>query len=162
MKKIAFCGAPNVGKSKKAKELAEKKNYILVSKTLENCPLPLNLKASKQAQIFVFVTQIQQEIEKLALAEKKGLHGIVCDQCIVNSLIYSEDRGYFDLVDLLTPFVRKWLKTYTKIYWCRPKSNKIPSRRGISDLDPTWQLRIDRLFESNLLSKYGINPEQIS
>ena len=161
MKKIAFCGAPNVGKSVRAKELAEREGYILVANNVEKCPLPIACKANRQAQVFIFVTQIAEEIRQATLAEKTGKCGIVCDHCIVNSLIYCEDRGYYDLVEMLTPFTREWLKTYTKIYWCRPKLDVQSLRKDVSNLDPFWQMRIDSLFEKNLLPKYGINPEQI-
>ena len=159
MIKIAFLGTHSTGKTTRAKTLSKEKGYILVTEAARSCPLPVNRKASRSAQLYIFSTQLRNEIEQMAWAEKTGAPGIVCDRSIVDSLIYSADRGYSDLVDMLTPLARKWLKTYTKLYWCRPKPGTVPTKDKFRETDPLWQLAIDAIFERMLGDVFGIYPE---
>ena len=145
--KIAFLGTQSTGKSLRAKALSKKENLVLVTGAARSCPLPINLKASKEAQLYIFSTQIQWEIAQMAAAKQLGSNGIVCDRCILDAFVYSADRGFIDLVQLLLPFTEKWLKTYSKLFWCRPALGSSPKSDGVRCSDRIWQKRIDSIFE---------------
>ncbi len=159
MIKIAFLGTHSTGKTTRAKNLSREKGYILVTEAARSCPLPINRQASREAQLYIFTKQIQSEIEQKALSEKIGAPGIVCDRTVIDNLVYAMDRGFTDLVEMLIPLARQWTKTYTKIYWCRPKPGMTPERDGIRDPNPLWQIRIDRRFDAMLSNVFGIHPE---
>ena len=161
MIKIAYCGTHSTGKTTRAKAVSKERGYIMVTEAARSCPFPINRKASRKAQLYIFTKQIQNELEAEAWAERTNAPGIVCDRSILDSIVYSLDRGYTGLANMLTPFAQAWMKTYTKIYWCRPKPDTVPERDGVRDLDPLWQHRIDRLFES-VINIFRIKYEEIT
>ena len=147
MVKIAFIGAQSTGKTTRAKKLSKEKGLLLVTEAARSCPLPINQKATREAQIYIFATQLQREIIQMAIAERYKMDGIVCDRSLLDSLVYSLDRGYKEIVDLFLPFTERWMRTYAKLYWCRPAKNSIPENDGVRCSDLVWQKRIDRRFE---------------
>ena len=148
MIKIAFIGAQSTGKTMRAKKLSKEKGLLLVTEAARSCPLPINQKATREAQIYIFATQLQREIIQMAIAERYKMDGIVCDRSLLDSLVYSLDRGYEEIVDLFLPFTRRWMKTYTEIYWCRPAKGTKPQSDGVRCSNIIWQRRIDRRFET--------------
>ena len=159
--KIAFMGTQSTGKTSRAKKMSKADNLLLVTEAARSCPLPINRQATKEAQIYIFTTQLQREIEEMAMAENFDMGGIVCDRSLLDSLVYSADRGFSDLVDLLLPFIRKWLKTYSKLFWCRPAPGSSPELDGVRCADWIWQKQIDKRFETFIEDILCLNVEII-
>ena len=160
--KVAFLGAQSTGKSIRAKAFSKENNLMLVTEVARSCPLPINRQASREAQLFIFATQLKTEIELSATAEKFGMDGIVCDRSILDSLIYSLDRGFGDVVELFLPFTRKWMETYDKLIWCRPAKGSSPKADGVRCSDLVWQTRIDRRFETFIKDILCLKVETIN
>ena len=159
--KVAFLGTQSTGKTKRAKAYSKKNNLLLVTGAARSCPLPINLQASRAAQIFIFATQIEMEIEQSAISDKYAMDGIVCDRSLLDPLVYSLDRGFGGLVELLLPFTRKWMETYDKLYWCRPAKGSSPKADGVRCSNLIWQTRIDRRFEAFIKDILCLNVETI-
>ena len=162
MIKVAFLGTQSTGKTMRAKALSKSNNLLLVTESARSCPLPINKKASRNAQLFIFSTQLQREIEQMDMAEKFDMSGVVCDRSLLDPLIYSFDRGHADLVELLMPFTKKWMKTYSKLYWCRPAKGSTPEKDGVRCADWIWQKRIDRVFETFIKDILCLKVEEIN
>ena len=161
MLKIAFIGTHSTGKTLRAKKLSKEKGLYLVTESARSCPLPINKQASREAQLYIISTQLQREITQMHFAERFAANGIVCDRSLLDPLVYSLDRGYGDLVELLIPFTRKWMKTYSKLYWCRPEKGTKPVNDGVRYPDVMWQRRIDRRFETFIRDLFCLDVEVI-
>lgn len=162
MVKVAIIGAQSTGKSLRAKDLSKKGNLLLMPEVARSCPLPINKEASRNTQLYIFATQLQKEIEQMVKAEKSGMNGIVCDRSLLDTLVYSIDGGFDDITELLLPLTRKWMNTYTKIYWCRPAKGSFPENDGIRCSDFLWQKKIDRIFEKLIKDIFCLNVEIIN
>ena len=115
----------------------------LVPEVARRCPLPLNQQATRDSQLYIWAGQIKDETEKMYLSKRD----IVCGRSLLDSVVYSYDRGYNDLVDFFLPFTRKWMQTYSNLYWCRPAPDTHPVADGVRSGDWLYQKRIDREFE---------------
>ena len=160
--KVAFLGAQSTGKTERAKALSKSDNLLLVTEAARSCPLPINRQASREAQLFIFATQLKKEIEQAVVAERYDMNGIVCDRSLLDPLVYSLDRGFAEIVELFLPFTRKWMETYDVLYWCRPAKGSSPKTDGIRCGDLVWQTRIDRRFEAFIKDILCLKAEVIN
>ena len=148
MLKVGFMGTQSTGKTERAKALSKEYGLYLVTEAARSCPLPINKGATRTAQLYIYSKVLLSEIEQSVMAERYAAPGIVCDRTLLDPLVYAQDRGYDDLVDLFLPFTRKWMKTYNKLFWCRPEEGSRPEDDGMRCSDWVWQRRIDRRFET--------------
>ena len=161
MLKVGFMGTQSTGKSTRAKALSKEFGFALVTEAARSCPLPINKRVSRTAQLYIYSKVLQLEIEQMTHAERYDIPGIVCDRTLLDPLVYSFDRGFTDLVDLFLPFTRKWMVTYTKLFWCRPAKGSTPEVDGVRCSDWIWQKKIDRKFETFIQDVLCLNVEVI-
>lgn len=146
--KVGIMGAHGTGKTTLAlqmasrrKELTPKDSVGILTEIARSCPYPLNHEATPEAQAWIFHTQIVRELEE------SGLNDIVfCDRTILDSLAYSRAAGFHGQVKQLLPIASMWLNTYGELYFLRPGKDAIIAADGFRDLDPAFQLRIDRIL----------------
>ena len=156
--KIAFIGTHSTGKTIRAEKISAEKGLVLLTGMARSCPLPINEVASKEAQLYIWSRQLSEEIRSMALSDR----GIVCDRSLLDSLVYAYDRGYEDIVENFLPFTRKWMNTYTELYWCRPAPGTTPEKDGVRSDDWIWQQRIDRQFALFIEDILSLEVEEIS
>src|SRR6185436_18889703 len=139
--KVAFIGTHGVGKTTLCYDLAGglKKRGIAVDMVKEVArlsPLPINRKTSLDAQTWILVTQIAEEIRSAAHHEV-----VVCDRSVLDNyayLVFAAGRQKW-----LEPLVNRWMKSYDVLF-------KVPyvggaTADGIRDTDEFFMKQIDRL-----------------
>ena len=155
--KIAFIGTHGVGKTTLCYELAGilKRRDVsvdMVKEVARLSPLPVNRQTSLQAQTWILMTQIAEEI-------RSGAHHqvVVCDRSVLDNYAYmllacGRQRAFETLC-------RHWMKTYDRLFKV-PISGE-PSADGFRDTDEFFMRAIDQLVDE-LLERWKLPSERLA
>jgi nicotinamide riboside kinase len=144
--KIAFIGTHGVGKTTLCFELAARLKRLdytvdLVKEVARDCPLPINLDTTLDAQTWILHTQIAEE---LASASRHDI--VVCDRSVLDNYAYLVHKvGRRKDLD---PLIRAWVPTYNaliKVPLWRP-----PTFDGVRDVGREFQTAVDHTIEELL------------
>ena len=152
--KIAFIGTHGVGKTTLCYDLAAalKRQGIhvdVVKEVARLSPLPINRQTSIEAQTWILMTQVAEEIRSAAYHQV-----VVCDRSVLDNYAYmmlacGRQVPY-------ERFVAYWMKTYDLLF-------KVPisgaaSADGVRDTDEFFMRSIDQLVD-RLLAEMKIPHE---
>ena len=141
--KIAFIGTHGVGKTTLCYDLAallkrQDVHVDIVKEVARLSPLPINRKTSLEAQTWILMTQVAEEIRS---ASQHAV--VVCDRSVLDNyayLVFATGRQRW-----LEPLVNRWMKSYDLLF-------KVPfasgvQADGIRDTDEFFMRQIDRLVD---------------
>lgn len=144
--KVAFIGTHGVGKTTLCYDLASalKRQGVhvdVVKEVARLSPLPINRQTSLEAQTWILMTQVAEEIRSAAYHEV-----VVCDRSALDNYAYmvlacGRQKPY-------ERFVAHWMKSYDLLF-------KVPisgaaSADGVRDTDEFFMRSIDGLVDSLL------------
>jgi nicotinamide riboside kinase len=149
--KVAFIGTHGVGKTTLCYDLAGvlKRGGVsvdMVKEVARLSPLPINRKTSMDAQTWILMTQVAEEIRSKAYNDV-----VVCDRSALDNYAYMAlacgRQKPFER------FVAHWMKTYDLLF-------KVPmagaaSADGVRDTDEFFMRSIDTLVDK-LLAEMGV------
>jgi nicotinamide riboside kinase len=145
--KIAFIGTHGVGKTTLCYELASalKRDGVhvdVVKEVARLSPLPINRKTSLEAQTWILMTQIAEEIRSAAYHEV-----VVCDRSALDNYAYmalacGRQKPY-------ERFVAHWMKSYDVLF--KVPISGTPAADGVRDTDEFFMRSIDQLVDTLLL-----------
>ena len=147
--KIAFIGSHGVGKTTLCYDLAAAlkrrgTSVDIVKEVARLSPLPINRKTSLDAQTWILMTQVAEEIRSASQNE-----AVVCDRSVLDNYAYMVLAcGRQKPVER---FVDHWMKTYDLLF-------KVPvsgaaSADGVRDTDEFFVRSIDQLVDRLLQEK---------
>ena len=149
--KLGFTGAQSTGKTEKCKELFKRYRIPVIREIARCCPFPINKQATRNSQLWIFVTMVKRELEY----GKNFPGGFCCDRTLADVLAYSESDGFNGLSKDFWAFTQGWMNTYSKIFFCRPSKDIPPTIDHVRDASPFWRAEIDRRIEG-ILKSMGI------
>ena len=148
--KIAFIGTHGVGKTTLCYDLAsllkrQDMNVDVVKEVARLSPLPINRKTSLEAQTWILMTQVAEEIRSASQHEV-----VVCDRSVLDNYAYmvlacGRQRP-------IERFVDHWMKTYDLLFKV-PMSRGAVSADGVRDTDEFFMRSIDQLVDTLLAEK---------
>jgi len=154
--KIAFIGTHGTGKTTLCYDLTaalkrQGRNADMVKEVARLSPLPINRKTSLDAQTWILMTQVAEEIRSAASHDI-----VVCDRSVLDNyayLMFACGRQ-----KPIERFVDHWMKTYDLLI-------KVPimeqaAADGVRDTDEFFVRSIDSLVDS-LLSEKKIAHERL-
>jgi hypothetical protein len=155
--KIAFIGTHGVGKTTLCFELA---GYLqrsglsvdMVKEVARLSPLPVNRKTSREAQTWILMSQVAEEIRSQSAAS-----AVVCDRSVLDNYAYMVLAC--GRQKALEDFVYEWMKTYTLLFKV-PISGEAP-QDGFRDTDLHFMRAIDTLVD-DLLRQGGVPHERLA
>jgi len=152
-------GTHGTGKSTYAKRLFNQVKHTtpfpgIVSEVARSCPYTINQHTSREAQLWIFNSQMMAELEAM-----RFYHFLICDRTILDSLVYAEHAGLSDVVDACMPTALMWLENYTQLLWFRPAPERLVAD-GFRDTDPKFQKSIDNVFAS-FIRAYHIPVQEV-
>src|SRR5512146_1262473 len=147
--KLAFIGTHGVGKTTLCYDLAaalkrQSINVDMVKEVARLSPLPINRKTSLDAQTWILMTQVAEEIRSTAQHEV-----VVCDRSVLDNYAYLTFAcGRQEAIER---FVDYWMKTYDLLF-------KVPisgcaAADGVRDTDEFFMRNIDTLVDTLLTEK---------
>ena len=144
--KVAFIGSHGVGKTTLCYDLAgalkrEGVHVDMVKEVARLSPLPINRKTSLEAQTWILMTQVAEEIRSAAYHEV-----VVCDRSALDNYAYmalacGRQKPY-------ERFVAHWMKSYDLLF--KVPILGTPAADGIRDTDEFFMKQIDRLVDELL------------
>ena len=155
--KVAFIGTHGVGKTTLCYDLASllKRQGVhvdMVKEVARLSPLPINRQTSLEAQTWILMTQVAEEIRSGAYHQV-----VVCDRSVL------DNYAYMMLACGRQPpferFVAYWMKTYDLLF-------KVPisgaaSADGVRDTDEFFMRSIDQLVD-RLLAEMKVPHEALA
>jgi nicotinamide riboside kinase len=154
--KIAFIGTHGVGKTTLCYDLAAALKRASVSvdvvkEVARLCPLPINRQTSLDAQTWILMTQVAEEIRSASQHE-----AVVCDRSVLDNYAYMVLAcGRQPAIE---PFVDRWVDTYDLLF--KVPLSEAPSPDGVRDTDLTFVSSIDRLVDV-LLEERQVGHERL-
>jgi nicotinamide riboside kinase len=155
--KIAFIGTHGVGKTTLCYDLAAalKRQGVhvdMVKEVARLSPLPINRQTSIEAQTWILMTQVAEEIRSAAY------HAVVvCDRSVL------DNYAYMLLACGRQPpyerFVAYWMKTYDLLF--KVPISGAPSADGVRDTDEFFMRSIDQLVD-RLLGEMKVPYESLA
>jgi nicotinamide riboside kinase len=147
--KVAFIGTHGVGKTTLCYDLASllKRQGVhvdIVKEVARLSPLPINQKTSLDAQTWILMTQVAEEIRSAAHHEV-----VVCDRSVLDNYAYMVLAC--GRQPALERFVMHWMKTYEVLF--KVPISGAPSADGVRDTDEFFMRSIDQLVDSLLAEK---------
>jgi adenylate kinase family enzyme len=147
--KVAFIGTHGVGKTTLCYDLAAllKRQGVdadIVKEVARLSPLPINRQTSLEAQTWILMTQVAEEIRSEAQHQ-----AVVCDRSVLDNYAYmARACGRQEAVER---FVDHWLRTYDLLF-------KVPligraATDGVRDTDERFIRDIDTLVDLLLAEK---------
>jgi predicted ATPase len=152
--KIAFIGTHGVGKTTLCYELAGalKRKGVhadIVKEVARLSPLPINRKTSLDAQTWILMTQVAEEIRSAAHHQ-----AVVCDRSVLDNYAYMALAcGRQKAIER---FVAYWMKTYDLLFKVPMSGAADPD--GIRDTDEFFMRSIDALVDT-LLEEMKVSHE---
>jgi thymidylate kinase len=154
--KVAFIGTHGVGKTTLCYDLAAalKRQGVqvdIVKEVARLSPLPINRQTSLDAQTWILMTQVAEEIRSAAHHEV-----VVCDRSVLDNYAYMALAcGRQPAIER---FVAHWMKSYDLLF-------KVPisgaaSADGVRDTDEFFMRSIDQLVDT-LLHEWKIDAEPL-
>jgi len=148
--KVAFIGTHGVGKTTLCYDLAAllKRRDLsvdIVKEVARLSPLPINRKTSLDAQTWILMTQVAEEIRSASQHQV-----VVCDRSVLDNYAYmvlacGRQKG-------IERFVDHWMKTYDLLFKV-PMSEGAVSPDGVRDTDELFMRSIDQLVDTLLAEK---------
>jgi predicted ATPase len=148
--KVAFIGTHGVGKTTLCYDLAAllKRRDLsvdIVKEVARLSPLPINRKTSLDAQTWILMTQVAEEIRSASQHQV-----VVCDRSVLDNYGYmvlacGRQKG-------VERFVDHWMKTYDLLFKV-PMSEGAVSPDGVRDTDEFFMRSIDQLVDTLLAEK---------
>jgi nicotinamide riboside kinase len=145
--KIAFIGTHGVGKTTLCYEIAgtlkrQGVHVDIVKEVARLSPLPINRKTSLEAQTWILMTQVAEEIRSGAYNEV-----VVCDRSALDNYAYmvlacGRQRPF-------ERFVAHWMKSYDLLF--KVSIVGAASADGVRDTDEFFMRSIDQLVDTLLL-----------
>jgi nicotinamide riboside kinase len=155
--KIAFIGSHGVGKTTLCYDLAgalkrEGVHVDMVKEVARLSPLPINRKTSLEAQTWILMTQVAEEIRSAA-------HNavVVCDRSALDNYAYMVLAC--GRQPALEPFVDSWMKTYDVLFKVPVVGAATPD--GVRDVDAGFLNAVDRQVDE-LLAEKAVDHERLS
>jgi thymidylate kinase len=155
--KIAFIGTHGVGKTTLCYDLASalKRQGVhvdIVKEVARLSPLPINQKTSLEAQTWIFMTQIAEEIRSGSQHDV-----VVCDRSVLDNYAYM--MFAFGRQRAIESFMYHWLKTYDLLFKV-PVSGALTAD-GVRDTDEFFARSIDQLVD-RLLDERKVDHERLN
>jgi len=154
--KIAFIGSHGVGKTTLCYDLAaalkrEGVHVDMVKEVARLSPLPINRKTSLEAQTWILMTQVAEEIRSAAYHEV-----VVCDRSALDNYAYmvlacGRQKPF-------ERFVAYWMKTYELLF--KVPVSGVAAADGLRDTDEFFIRSIDQLVDT-LLAEMRIEAEPL-
>jgi len=154
--KIAFIGSHGVGKTTLCYDLAgalkkEGVHVDMVKEVARQSPLPINRKTSLEAQTWILMTQVAEEIRSAAYHEV-----VVCDRSALDNYAYmvlacGRQKPF-------ERFVAYWMKTYELLF--KVPVSGVAAADGLRDTDEFFIRSIDQLVDT-LLAEMRIEAEPL-
>ena len=147
--KTAFIGTHGVGKTTLCYELAGalKRHGVhvdIVKEVARLSPLPINRKTSLDAQTWILMTQVAEEIRSAAHHQV-----VVCDRSVLDNYAYMVLAcGRQKAIER---FVAHWMKTYDLLF--KVPMSGAASADGVRDTDEFFMRSIDQLVDTLLAEK---------
>jgi nicotinamide riboside kinase len=148
--KVAFIGTHGVGKTTLCYDLAsllkrQDVNVDMVKEVARLSPLPINRQTSLEAQTWILMTQVAEEIRS---ASQHAV--VVCDRSVLDNYAYlALACGRQKPIER---FVDHWMKTYDLLFKV-PLSTAPVSADGVRDTDRFFMRSIDELVDRLLKEK---------
>jgi len=155
--KVAFIGTHGVGKTTLCYDLLarlKKRDFSvdLVKEVARLSPLPINRATSLDAQTWILMTQVAEEIRSAAHHQV-----VVCDRSVLDNYAYLTFAcGRQKPIER---FVDHWMKTYDLLF--KVPVSGAPSADGVRDTDEAFMRGIDRLVDQ-LLDEKRIPHERLA
>ena len=147
--KVAFIGTHGTGKTTLCYDLTaalkrQGRNADMVKEVARLSPLPINRKTSLDAQTWILMTQVAEEIRSASAHDI-----VVCDRSVLDNyayLMFAAGRQ-----KAIERFVDYWMKSYDVLF-------KVPivdeaSADGVRDTDEFFVRSIDQLVDTLLTEK---------
>ncbi len=154
--KIAFIGTHGVGKTTLCFDLAaalkrQSVNVDIVKEVARLSPLPINRKTSLDAQTWIFMTQVAEEIRSASHHDV-----VVCDRSVLDNYAYmmfacGRQRPFERFMD-------HWMKTYDLLFKVPVSGEASPD--GVRDTDEFFVRSIDQLVDT-LLAERKVPHERL-
>jgi predicted ATPase len=147
--KVAFIGTHGVGKTTLCFELAallkhRGRGVDIVKEVARLSPLPINRQTSIDAQVWILVTQVAEEIRSASHNEV-----VVCDRSVLDNYAYLVRAcGRQPEIER---FVDYWLHTYDVLFKVPVVGRAAPD--GVRDVDVDFVQGIDALVDELLEEK---------
>lgn len=144
--KIAFLGTHGVGKTTLCYGLAARLkardlSVEVVHEVARRSPLPINAATTREAQRWIFLQQICEEI---VAASRYAI--VLCDRSVLDNYVYLLLAWGPD--PLLEPLVANWLATYDLLVWV-PTANRLKAD-GVRAVDPVFQQRVEERLRAEI------------
>ena len=148
--KIAFIGSHGVGKTTLCYDLAAALkrrglNVDIVKEVARLSPLPINRQTSLDAQLWILMTQVAEEVRSASQHD-----AVVCDRSVLDNYAYlARACGRQPEIER---FVEFWLRSYDLLV-------KVPvtghaDADGVRDVDEQFVHAIDELVDALLVEKH--------
>ena len=144
--KVAFIGSHGVGKTTLCYDLAAllKRQGVhvdIVKEVARLSPLPINRQTSLDAQTWILMTQVAEEIRSAAQHEV-----VVCDRSVLDNYAYM--MLACGRQKPIERFVAYWMKTYDLLF--KVPMSGAASADGVRDTDEFFMRSIDGLVDTLL------------
>jgi len=155
--KIAFIGTHGVGKTTLCYELAgalkrQGVHVDIVKEVARLSPLPINRQTSLDAQTWILMTQVAEEIRSAAHHQV-----VVCDRSALDNYAYMALAcGRQQAIER---FVAHWMKTYDLLF--KVPMSGAAAADGVRDTDEFFMRSIDALVDS-LLAEMNVPYEALA
>jgi predicted ATPase len=154
--KLAFIGTHGVGKTTLCYDLVaalkrQGVNADMVKEVARLSPLPINQQTSVDAQIWILMTQIAEEIRSASRHDV-----VVCDRSVLDNYAYLV-RAWGRL-PAVERFVEHWMRSYDVVFKVPITGLAMPD--GVRDVDAAFVRDIDRIVD-DLLVEQGIACERL-
>jgi predicted ATPase len=154
--KIAFIGTHGVGKTTLCYELAAELKHQgldvdIVKEVARLSPLPINRQTSLEAQTWILMTQVAEEIRS---ASQHPV--VVCDRAVLDNYAYlALACGRRPAIET---FVDYWMRTYDILFKVPLAGRAAPD--GVRDTDESFIRSIDRLVD-DLIAEKAVSSERL-
>ncbi|MCU0255104.1 MAG: ATP-binding protein [Vicinamibacterales bacterium] len=149
--KVAFIGTHGVGKTTLCYDLVASLkrrgvNADMVKEVARLSPLPINRQTSLDAQIWILMTQVAEEIRSAAQHD-----AVVCDRSVLDNYAYlARACGRQPEVEA---FVVHWMRSYDRLF--KVPITGLATPDGVRDVDDGFVTGIDALVDT-LLAEHRI------
>jgi len=146
--KIAFIGSHGVRKTAAVASFAATlsragRSWELVKEVVRHSPLGINESASPESQLWVLVTQVQQELE---LAHRADV--LITDRAVVDNYAYLLRAAGGSDPFCVEPMLRCWAPTYDLLVRLLPDVTLRPD--GVRSTNDAFRDEIERLLDQTL------------
>jgi len=147
--KIAFIGTHGVGKTTLCYDLAAllKRrgwNADVVKEVARQSPLPINRQTSKDAQTWILMMQVAEEIRSASRHD-----AVVCDRSVLDNYAYMVLAC--GRQPALEPFIEDWMRTYDVLFKVPIGGAVTPD--GVRDTDRGFLEAVDAQVDALLAEK---------